>query len=273
MIVDAHIHLSQNPLSDAKLSKLLESMNKNNIDMAIALAAYFPRKNGSITNSEIISLTEGKKNILIFGSLDTENNLSSGLNELEKLFKEEKIAGIKLYPGYQFIFPNDPKLNRLYAIAVKFDVPVMFHSGLVYRNTGKMKYTDPYHIDEVATEFPDLKIIISHLGDPEIGKATSVAHKNKNVYLDISGLISNTTKSRGKQEKWQRRSEKLIANTVADVIMELMGTEKIIFGTDWPISSHESYIELARYLEETLNLDKYEKEQMMSENIKRLLNI
>ncbi len=273
MIIDAHTHLSLHPQSEAKLSNLLESMAKNRIDKAIALAAYFPRKNGSITNSEIISLAENNKNIIIFGSLDAENNFSSGLSELEKLLKEEKIAGIKLYPGYQFIFPNDPRLNRLYATAEKFDIPVMFHSGLVYRNTGKLKYTDPYFIDEVATEFPDLKIIISHLGDPETGKAISVAHKNQNVYLDISGLISNTTKSRGKDKKWQRQSENLIEKVVADAITELMGTEKIIFGTDWPISSHESYLALARSLEETLDLDKYEKELMMSKNIRTILNI
>lgn len=273
MIIDTHVHLSLNPNSEAKLPKLLESMKKNHVDMAIALAAYFPRKNGSITNDQIISLTEKEKNILVFGSLDAENNLNAGIKELENLLGQEKIFGIKLYPGYQFIFPNDPKLNPLYRLAIKFDVPVMFHSGLVYRNTGKMKYTDPYSIDEVATDFPDLKIITSHLGDPKIAEAVSVAHKNQNVYLDISGLISNTTKNRERQEKWKRKSEDLIRKTISDVMIELMGTGKIIFGTDWPISSHESYIALIKYLEEDLNLDKYEKEQIMSENIKKILKL
>lgn len=273
MIIDAHVHLSLNPQSEAKLENLLKSMKKNHIDKAIALAAYFPRKNGSIKNNEILSLAEANKNILVFGSLDAEYNLASGLKELEQLLEEKRIVGIKLYPGYQFVFPNDPKLNEIYELAIKYDAPVMFHSGLVYRNTGKMKYTDPYLVDEVATDFPDLKIIISHLGDPEIGKATSVAHKNSNVYLDISGLISNTTKSRGREKKWQRRSEQLVRETIASVIVELMGTEKIIFGTDWPISSHESYIALARYLKEKLDLDKYEEEQMMSGNIRKILNI
>jgi len=240
---------------------------------AIALAAYFPRKNGSITNDQIISLARNEKNILIFGSLDAENNLDSGINELKNLLKQEKSSESKIYPGYQFIFPNNPKLNQLYQLAINFDIPVMFHSGLVYRNTGKMKYTDPYYIDEVATDFPELKIIISHLGDPEINKATSVALKNQNVYLDISGLISNMTKERGRQEKWKKLNEQSITKTISKVIIELMGTEKIIFGTDWPISSHESYIMLIDHLEETLDLDRYEKEQMMSENIKNILKL
>lgn len=52
-----------------------------------------------------------------------------------------------------------------------------------------------------------------------------------------------------------------------------MGTEKIIFGTDWPISSHKSYLALVDSLEEILELNSSEKRQVLSENIKKVLGI
>jgi len=272
-IIDNHVHLNISSKSEAKVENLLVSMEKNKIDFAIALAAYFPRKSGSISNNEILSLTRQYENVLVFGSLDVEHDLEKGARELGNLLNLEKIFGIKIYPGYQFIYPNDKKLDKVYELALKFGVPVMFHSGLVYRNTGKMKYTDPYFIDEVATDFPDLRIIVSHLGDPLISKTVAVAHKNPNVWLDMSGLISNTTKGRNRQEKWRRLNVELMKKKITEAIIELAGVEKIIFGTDWPISSHEAYIALVKSLKEELDLNRKEEKQMMSGNILKVLGI
>ena len=272
-IIDNHVHLSTHPKSRAKIEELEKSMAENGIDAALALAAYFPRKTGSITNKQILSLTEDYDNILVFGSLDAENNLREGVAELERLLVEDSIVGIKLYPGYQFIYPNDEKLDAVYELATRFGVPVMFHSGLAYKSPGGIRFSRPIYFDDVAGKFPELKIIISHLGDPSIKEATAVAHKNPNVYLDFSGLISNTTKNRQRSDKWKRKNEELITETIASVFIDLMGTEKVIFGTDWPISSHKSYLSLVDSLEEMLELNSGEREQILSENIKRVLGI
>ena len=272
-IIDNHVHLSTYPESRAKIEELERSMTENKIDVAIALAAYFPRKTGSITNEQILSLTKGYDNIVVFGSLDAENHLQKGVSELERLLLEDQIVGIKLYPGYQFVYPNDQKLDEVYELAVKFEVPVMFHSGLAYKSPGGIRFSRPIYFDDVADKFPELKIVISHLGDPDIRQATAVAHKNPNVYLDFSGLVSNTTKNQGRSEKWKRKNEEYIVKTIADVMVDLMGTEKIIFGTDWPISSHQAYLSLVDSLEEKLDLDSKEKRQILSGNILKALGV
>ena len=272
-IIDNHVHLSTYPESRAKIEELERSMTENKIDVAIALAAYFPRKTGSITNEQILSLTKGYDNIVVFGSLDAENHLQKGVSELERLLLEDQIVGIKLYPGYQFVYPNDQKLDEVYELAVKFEVPVMFHSGLAYKSPGGIRFSRPIYFDDVADKFPELKIVISHLGDPDIRQATAVAHKNPNVYLDFSGLVSNTTKNQGRSEKWKRKNEEYIVKTIADVFVDLMGTEKIIFGTDWPISSHQAYLSLVDSLEEKLDLDSKEKRQILSGNILKALGV
>ncbi len=271
--IDNHVHLSLHPKSKARIEYLEDSMGRNKIDLAIALATYFPRKTGSIGNEEILSLTEKYENILVFGSLDAEHDLENGVTDLESLLQKEKVFGIKLYPGYQYFYPNDKKLDTIYELASKFKVPVMFHSGLAYRSPGGIQFSRPIYIDDVAGNFPDLKIVISHLGDPSVKEATAVAHKNPNVYLDFSGLVSNTTKNKLRARKWQRLNEEYMAKTVADVIVDLMGTEKIIFGSDWPISSHEKSLELVLKLKKMLKLDKEEVDRMMSKNILKVLGI
>lgn len=272
-IIDNHVHLSTYPKSRARIEELERSMTENRIDVAIVLAAYFPRKTGSITNEQILSLTKDYDNIVVFGSLDAENHLQKGVSELERLLLEDQIVGIKLYPGYQFVYPNDQKLDEVYELAVKFEVPVMFHSGLAYKSPGGIRFSRPIYFDDVADKFPELKIVISHLGDPDIRQATAVAHKNPNVYLDFSGLISNTTKTKEKSEKWKRKNEEYIVKTIEDVMIDLMGTEKIIFGTDWPISSHKAYLSLVDSLEERLGLSEREKEQILSGNILKVLGV
>ena len=272
-IIDNHVHLSTYPKSRARIEELERSMTENRIDVAIALAAYFPRKTGSISNEQILSLTNGYDNIVVFGSLDAENHLQKGVSELERLLLEDQIVGIKLYPGYQFVYPNDQKLDEVYELATKFEVPVMFHSGLAYKSPGGIRFSRPIYFDDVADKFPELRIVISHLGDPDIRQATAVAHKNPNVYLDFSGLVSNTTKNQGRSEKWKRKNEEYIVKTIADVFVDLMGTEKIIFGTDWPISSHKAYLSLVDSLEERLDLDSREKKQILSGNILKVLGV
>ncbi len=272
-IIDNHAHLGMYPKSKARIEYLEESMKKNGVDFAVALAAYFPRKTGSISNGEALSLAEKYENILIFGSLDAEHNFENGTLELESLLRRKKIFGIKLYPGYQYFYPNEKKLDAVYELASKFKVPVMFHSGLAYRSPGGIRFSRPIYIDDVAGSFQSMKIVISHLGDPSIREATAVAHKNPNVYLDFSGLVSNTTKSKMRAEKWRKLNEKYITKTVADVFIDLMGTEKIIFGSDWPISSHEKSLALVSRLGKMLKLDEEEIEQVMSKNMLKVLGI
>ncbi len=271
--IDNHVHLSVHPESKAKIELLEESMIKNGIDFSIALAAYFPRKTGSISNETALSITGKYDNILVFGSLNAENDLENGVLELESLLRRKKIFGIKLYPGYQYFYPNEKKLDAVYELASKFKVPVMFHSGLAYKSPGGIQFSRPIYVDDVAGNFQEMKIVISHLGDPSIREAAAVAHKNPNVFLDFSGLVSNTTKSRERDLKWQKLNEEYIARTIADVMIDLMGTGKIIFGSDWPISSHEKSLALVHRLRRMLELGNEEIDRMMSKNILKVLGI
>ena len=99
------------------------------------------------------------------------------------------IKALKIYPGYEPFYPADAKLAPAYELAEAFDVPVMIHSGDTYAPRGKVKYSHPLHVDDVAVDFPRVKFLICHLGNPWFRDCMEVVYKNDNVYTDISGLV------------------------------------------------------------------------------------
>ena len=61
---------------------------------------------------------------------------------------------------------------------------------------GKLKYSQPLIIDEVAVDFPKVKFVIAHCGTPWVADAVEVVAKNKNVYMDLSGLMEGKFKAK-----------------------------------------------------------------------------
>ena len=98
------------------------------------------------------------------------------------------VKGIKLYPGYDRYAINDPSLETVFRIAAKYDVPVMIHCGDTYSKHAKVRQAHPLLVDDVAVDFPDVKFVICHLGNPWFQDTAEVLYKNDNVYADISGL-------------------------------------------------------------------------------------
>ena len=91
----------------------------------------------------------------------------------------------------------------------------MFHTGSsIYRNS-KLKYGDPLHLDEVAVDFPDLKIVMAHSGRGFwYNRAFFLSKLHKNLYMEISGLPPQN---------------------LLHYFPELeKNSDKIIFGSDWP---------------------------------------
>ena len=123
--------------------------------------------------------------------------------------------GLKLYPSYQFFFPNDAVAYRLYEVACELAWPVVFHTGSSVFPRSRLKYALPVHLDDVAVDFPDLPIVLAHAGRPAwTAEATVLARTHANVYLDVSGL-----------------PPKNLLRYLPDLPRL---TAKTVFGSDWP---------------------------------------
>jgi len=116
---------------------------------------------------------------------------------LEDLYSKYEVRGIKLHPVHQLFKPNAylPEeggmrtLEEIYQFAVDYRVPVLFHTGTSVFPRARNKYGDPIFLDDVATDYPKLEIIMSHGGRPIWMKtAVFLLRRHPNITLDISGV-------------------------------------------------------------------------------------
>jgi predicted TIM-barrel fold metal-dependent hydrolase len=167
---------------------------------------------------------------------------------------------VKLYPGYEPFYPNDARLDPVYQLAGDMKVPVMIHSGDTFTPKGKVKYSHPLHVDEVAVDHPEVNFVICHIGNPWIRDCMEVVYKNKNVYTDISGLVLGN---------FSDRFEQFMSKQLQEMLLYGVEPDKVLFGTDWPISSMESYIDFMA----ELKIPERDKRKIMYENSAELFDL
>jgi len=108
---------------------------------------------------------------------------------LKRLVNEDGFRGLKLYPTYQQYFLNDPRIYPIYRTAQDLGIPVLIHTGSSIFQGTRLKYGDPLHLDDVAVDFPDLKLVMAHSGRRFCyDSAFFMSRLHKNVYMEISGL-------------------------------------------------------------------------------------
>lgn len=264
MIIDCHTHLNNYhdesvDALEACLARLQASMRRNRIDVALVLTSYKVVP-GRPSTRAVVEATRALENLHVVAGISWVNFSEVDLDELRSFLQVHAIKGLKLYPGYEPFYPADPKLAPVYALAEEFDVPVMIHCGDTYAPSGKIKYAHPINVDEVAVDFPRVKFVICHLGNPWFRDCMEVVYKNENVYADISGLVLGD---------FSDRFEEYMRKQLQEMMVWGMNPRKMLFGTDWPISSMESYL---KFMDE-LKLPIRDKQLLLCENAARLFKI
>jgi len=188
---------------------------------------------------EVVELTEDLPHIHTVAGLSLENYRERDLRELADYLKDGRVKALKLYPGYEPFYPYDRRCQVLYDLAMEFDVPVMFHTGDTYNPRGKLRYSHPLNIDDVAVDNPALKIVICHIGNPWIRDCMEVVYKNKNCWADISGLVLGDFKSQFKR---------FMLRQVKEMILYAGEPRYLLYGTDWPICRMRTYLQFVREL-------------------------
>ncbi len=98
--------------------------------------------------------------------------------------------GLKFHPGYQDFFPDELEGARaVYRTAQDLGIVALFHQGTTRLQPSYIRPCRPIHLDKVAVDFPDLRIVLSHIGYPWVDEAINVAWRNPNVYIDLAGIL------------------------------------------------------------------------------------
>jgi predicted TIM-barrel fold metal-dependent hydrolase len=264
MIIDCHTHVNNYHDEEAEslatcLDNLQREMKRNRVDVSLVLTSY-KVTGGRPSTRNVVNATRTLKNVFVVAGLSYLHFEPEELHEIRGFINEGTVRGLKLYPGYEPFYPNDPKFNPAYELAAELQVPVMIHTGDTYTPTGKLKYAHPLNVDEVAVEHPDVNFIICHLGSPWFRDSMEVVYKNKNVYTDISGLVLGN---------FSDRFESYMRKQLQEMLVYGVEPDKVLFGTDWPISSMESYLE---FIEE-LSIPEKDRKKIMYQNAASLFKL
>jgi hypothetical protein len=242
-------------------------MKKNKIDKSIIM--HWPNL-GEIkvpAFDEVLKNIKKHPNLFLAGSIRVTDskNFDSQFKVLEEALVKKQIVGVKLYLGYEHFFANDPRCDAIYELCVRYNAPVIFHTGDTWcLKRAIVRFANPIYIDDVAVKFPKLKILIAHLGNPcWTPEAAEVVSKNKNVYTDFSGILSLSG-----------RFKKVYYESVKRQILELVAycetPRKLLFGTDFELGKQEDYIEFLESFEE---FSKTDMEYIKHKNAEKLFGI
>jgi predicted TIM-barrel fold metal-dependent hydrolase len=210
------------------------------------------------SNEEVAERAAANDDVLIpFASIDPHKG-KLGVREARRLIEEYGVRGFKFHPNTQAFFPNDREFYPLYEVIAEAGLVALFHSGQTGIGAGmrggggvRLKYSNPLHVDDVAVDFPDLKIILAHPSFPWQEVALSIANHKPNVYIDLSG--------------WSPKYFPEILIQYTNTLLQ----EKMLFGSDFPIITPDRW--LADFAE--LPIRDHVRPLVLKENAIRLLGL
>jgi predicted TIM-barrel fold metal-dependent hydrolase len=179
---------------------------------------------------------------------------------VEHALTAEGFRGLKMLLPFRGKYVNEKMLYPAYEMALKCNMPVLFHTGYPPPGTPgprmKLSMAQPAFLDEVIASFPKLKLIMSHCGYPWSDVAVAMACQFPNVHLDISNLMY------------------MMPNKLREILLhakEVIGLDKILFGTD---GFCPEMMEFCVYLFEAVDyLTEEEIRKIMGLNAQKLLQL
>src|SRR3989442_15721586 len=239
------------------LDELLGTMRKYKIVRGLLLSP--PLQGGvPLPNNQVIRLCMRSS-----GRLAPVITVEPALKEVKaalKLAEENRrvVKAFKVRLGYVNASAESPVFDRLYDYAESEGLPVLFHTGDTAFSTGDLARSHPLTLDRLANKREELTMILCHFGNPWFEDVAELIYKHPNVYTDISGLI---TGSKGYAEKYVE----WLAKKISEAIYFAGGAEKIVFGTDYPVTKHSEALDLVR----RLDVEEGDKEKILWSNAER----
>jgi len=237
---------------------LLKDLKRNRIDYAILIP-------DNVTGSEIgdldtiLELTKNDKQLFLMGTLNILKDTKSILNRLDSLFECQRIVGIKIFPGHDPIYPTDVRLIPVYELCIKYNLPIVIHTGWNSQNPGVAKYNDPKYIIRIAKKFPRLKIVISHYFWPKVEYCYDLTKSFQNIHFDTSGLADDEVI----RETGLKKIEKVLTDTTVE------RPDNILFGTDYAMCDIKKHVDFIN----TLKLTRRQKGRIFYRNSIKLFKL
>jgi hypothetical protein len=206
---------------------LLSFMDRYGVDMACLIPESMMDTTGYatrwVTNGETAEQCEKHPDRFILtpnvGPI-VRRGLNNAIWEMEYLVRNRGAKAIKFYPP-EDTYINDQQLWPFYEKIVELGIPIFIHTGWSWVPPGLSKYCVPVLLDEVATAFPEMKIVAYHAGWPYPHDLNLVAATHPNVYVGVNLLVP-----------WALAAPRRFAHLIGEAI-RFAGPDKVVWGTDF----------------------------------------
>ncbi len=245
MVIDVHVHPEgYEPVYDAELTPqrkkamgryitrgapmrlVFAQMDYDKIDKSVLLPLDLTTQCGIrvLENEDIKKLVDLYPDRFIgFASVDPYREDAAAV--LDHAFGELGLSGLKLNPSRQKFYPDDPMLKVVYDKCVEYNKPIMFHSGTSWEPDTPAKYSKPLCFEEVAIEYPRLRMCLAHFGWPWVQDTAMMILKYPNVWADTAMLYMDRPKDFFHQIFQVDLSPLWIENCI---------NKKVLFGSNCP---------------------------------------
>ena len=164
-------------------------------------------------------------------------------------------AGVKLHGAFQGFSMADERLWPTYAACQELGIAIIGHSG---PDRGGLGYAEPRAFGRVLAAFPELRVVLAHLGGGAWKQALEVAESHANAYFDCCEIMEWTDSPNGPSE---RELGQLIKN---------IGPHRVMMGSDFPWYDLDHSIDRVMSLP-VLSIE--EKEGIVGANAVRILDL
>jgi predicted TIM-barrel fold metal-dependent hydrolase len=233
MIVDCHTQIWDSAVSSqlfgAAPAVCADSLHHfeavHPVDRAIVLAFKSRHLQAEIPNRMVADyVRKHPKKMVGFAGIDPTD--PDWRAELQAATEELGLKGVTISPAMQNFHPNDTRAMDLYDSCARLGLPLLFDSH--HRSPAAiLPFAKPVLIDEVAREFPELKIVIAHLGHPWVDETLVLLAKHRNLFANVAGLL---------RRPWLAYNALLGA-------YEFGVIDKLLFGSDFPYRAPAACIE------------------------------
>ncbi len=226
--MDAHIHIlpdavhEANPNAEdvwryADLKQYRSMMDELHIEKAIIMPLNDPwLMSMEFTVHAVHQNLRAMKNqypdkFYAFADVDTRNTPAQSVDAIIQAIDSYGLDGIKIHPNNTGIALDDAYNNPIFTLAQQRHIPIAIHS---YPNE-EHDVSATERIVKVAERYPDLKLIVSHMGGFQWARLRSIG-----CYVDMSAILPDYVRTFG------------IAKT--NEILRAFGVDRLLFATDYP---------------------------------------
>jgi len=186
--------------------------------------------------------------------------------DLERAVNHFGFKGMKVFPSYNWVYPDDERIFPLYEKCAELGIPVVVHTGFTFNHSAYLKYHHPADLDAVCARFPELVVIAAHFGFQWVEEAMTLMFKYRNLYGDLAWFLLYPTDWLARTFAWAKHFHLI---------------PRILFGSDYPLTDGRQHglvrlREVAAYQarhEITPALDEADVVAIMGGNAKRLLGL